>query len=69
MEIGSIWRGWTVDSLLGEGSFGKVYKIVRKELGYEYSAALKVIKIPQSPSEVASVKSQGMNDESVLKAW
>ena len=27
MEIGSVWRGWTVDSLLGEGSFGKVYKI------------------------------------------
>lgn len=65
MEIGSVWNGWKVESLLGEGSFGKVYKIIREELGYVYDSALKVIHIPQSPSEVASIKSQGMDDESV----
>ena len=65
MEIGSHWNGWRIESLIGEGSFGKVYKIVKEELGYEYDSALKVIRIPQSQSELASVKSQGMNEESV----
>lgn len=65
MKIGSIWNGWTIESLIGEGSFGKVYKIVREELGYTYDSALKVIHIPQSSSEITTIKNQGMDDESV----
>lgn len=65
MEIGSIWNGWKIESLIGEGSFGKVYKIVREELGYTYDSALKVIHIPQSSSEITTIKNQGMDDESV----
>ncbi len=65
MEIGSFWNGWKIESLIGEGSFGKVYKIIKEELGYTYDSALKVIRIPQSQSEVTSIKNQGMSDESV----
>ncbi|MBR0373654.1 MAG: serine/threonine protein kinase, partial [Mogibacterium sp.] len=65
MDIGSIWKGWKIVSLLGDGSFGKVYRIEREEFGHVYSSALKVIRIPQSPSEYDNMLNQGMDERSV----
>lgn len=65
MEINSIWNGWKVDRLIGEGSFGKVYRIVREEYGHTYESALKVIRIPQSPAEAAAIRNEGMDEDSV----
>jgi serine/threonine protein kinase len=65
MDVGSIWNGWKVESLIGEGSFGKVYKVVREEFGYKYEAALKVITIPQTFSEVETIRNDGMTDENI----
>lgn len=65
MEIGSKWNGWIVDSFLGEGSFGRVYKIKREELGYTYESALKVIRIPQNRAELTAVQNEGMSERSV----
>ena len=65
MELEKLWNEWKVDKFIGEGSFGKVYKIVRKDFGYTYEAALKVIDIPQNPSEYKIIKSEGLSDESV----
>ena len=50
MEFDRIWNDWEIDSLLGRGSFGSVYKIVRNEFGYRYFAAMKVMEVPQNPS-------------------
>ena len=36
------WPGWENVDLLGEGSFGKVYRIRREEYGVVNEAALKV---------------------------
>jgi serine/threonine protein kinase len=65
MEIGSVWHGWTIESVLGKGSFGTVYKITKNELGYEYKSALKLITIPENDSEPDSLKAQGMDDNSI----
>lgn len=65
MTVGDNWKGWTLESLIGEGSFGKVYKIVRKEFGHEYESALKIIRVPHNSAEVASIKSEGMSDASI----
>ena len=65
MEVEKIWKGWKVEKEIGEGSFGKVFKIVREEFGQRYESALKVIKIPQNASEVETVKNEGMSDESI----
>ena len=65
MNIDMLGRNWKVESLLGEGSYGKVYKIVKQELGQTYAAALKVIEIPQSQSEIKTVESEGLDEESV----
>ncbi|MBR6526977.1 MAG: protein kinase [Lachnospiraceae bacterium] len=61
------WPGWENVGLLGEGSFGKVYKIRREEYGQVYEAALKVITIPASQSDVKAAYEEGMDEESVTK--
>lgn len=65
MSIGDNWNGWKVEKFIGEGSFGKVYCIVREEFGHRYESALKVIHIPQNASEYETIKNEGMSDDSV----
>lgn len=64
MELEKLWSEWKVDEFIGEGSFGKVYRIVREDFGHTYEAALKVIEIPQNQSEYKTIKSEGLSDES-----
>ena len=64
MKAGEKWNGWIVDSLIGEGRFGKVYKIVRTEFGHTYESALKVMRIPGSDAEINAVRNEGMDEES-----
>lgn len=63
--VGQNFQGWKIEECIGEGGFGKVYRITRNEFGHTYEAALKVIDIPQSQSEVNSFKNEGMTNESV----
>ena len=65
MQVGDTWKEWTVEQFIGEGSFGKVYKIIREEFGQTYESALKVIRVPQNRSEVDSMRSEGMSEASV----
>ena len=37
-----LWGSWHVDSLIGEGSLNKVYKVRREEFGNTYCPAVKV---------------------------
>ena len=60
-----IFGVWHITRLIGEGSFGKVFEIQREDFGVVYKAALKAITIPASQSEVRSVRSEGMDEESV----
>ena len=60
-----IFGVWHITRLIGEGSFGKVFEMEREDFGQVYKAALKAITIPASQSEVRSVRSEGMDEESV----
>ena len=65
-ELHSIsWPGWETVRLIGRGSFGAVYEIQRKVFGDVEKAALKVISIPQSDSDVEALYSEGYDDESI----
>ena len=66
-EIKSAWEEWEIGEFLGEGSFGKVYEAVNKNHGVEMFSAIKVISIPQSPSELQELRAQGMNIEDSKK--
>ncbi|MBR4868228.1 MAG: serine/threonine protein kinase, partial [Clostridia bacterium] len=60
---------WQATRLLGEGSFGKVYEIVRKNFGIEEHCALKVITIPSSEAEVLGLKSEGLSDRDTAEYY
>ncbi len=59
-----LWGSWYIDEQLGEGSFGKVYRVHKEEFGRKYEAAVKIISIPQSEADILQAKSEGLNDES-----
>ena len=59
-----VFGSWKIVREIGEGSFGKVFEIERRDFGYTYKAALKAITIPQSQSEVKSVLADGMDEQS-----
>lgn len=65
MSVGvlkQIWPEWQiVGKPLGRGSFGVVYKAVRRDHNVEDYAAIKVISIPADPSEVDSLRSEGLD--------
>ena len=60
-----LFGSWTVDRVIGTGSFGKVYALKKTDFGKQYFSALKVISIPQSQSEISSLRSEGMDDQSI----
>ncbi|MCR5011621.1 MAG: protein kinase [Lachnospiraceae bacterium] len=60
-----IFGSWSIQRLIGEGSFGKVFEIEKNELGIKFRSALKAITIPQSESDVNSARADGMDDESI----
>lgn len=61
------WPGWQNAGLIGEGSFGKVFRIRREEFGRAYEAALKVITIPQNDADIRAAYEEGMDDKSVTE--
>ena len=56
-----------MDSLLGEGGFGKVYKVCRKQFGKVYYAAVKIISIPSSDTELRQMRSEGLSKDAIEK--
>ena len=62
-----LFGSWYITREIGAGSFGKVFEIQREDFGRTYVAALKVITIPQSQSEIRSVMADGMDDDSVTE--
>ena len=61
----SVFKEWKIQECIGEGAFGKVYKIVREEYGHTYEAALKVIEIPHNQAEYNSIKNETIDQTEV----
>lgn len=68
-DVKSLWPDWNIVRLIGEGSFGKVYEIVRSNFGIEEHSAMKVIKIPSSQAELQSLRNEGMDDNSTTEYY
>lgn len=65
MNINQVWPEWNEDCVLGEGSFGKVFRAKRVEYGRTFYSAIKVLTVPKSQQEIKFARSQGMNDEEI----
>ncbi len=66
--INRIWPEWELEKQLGKGSYGVVYKAVRKDHNVESYAAIKVISVPSDPGEVETLRSEGL-DETATKTY
>lgn len=60
-----VFGSWSVKELLGEGAFGKVYRLEREDFGTVYQAAMKKIVVPQSDKEIQEAMAEGMDMQSV----
>ena len=60
---------WKEVELIGEGSFGKVYKAKKEEFGLATYCAIKQIEIPQTQSEINSLKSEGHSFEKITEYY
>lgn len=60
-----VFDGWEITRVLGEGSFGKVFAIEKTDYGFTTRAALKLIQIPKSPTEIREALSEGMDEKTV----
>lgn len=69
-EIQEIWPEWKIESLIGSGGFGKVYKARKELLGQkETYSAIKVIRIPNDPAELNNMKSSRMDEKSIREYY
>ncbi len=59
-----LWGNWYADELLGEGGYGRVYRLVRRDGGGTYYSACKHITIPKNEAEVQSARAMGMDKQS-----
>ena len=65
----TLWPGWETVRLIGEGSFGAVYEIQRDVFGSTENAALKVISIPQSKSDINDLLVDGYDVKSITSRF
>ena len=63
--ISQVWPEWHVETMIGRGSYGTVYRAVRSGHGHTSYAAIKVIEIPQGQAEADELISSGMDAASV----
>lgn len=61
-SLKKVWPEWQIEDELGEGAFGKVYKIKREDMGGTFYSALKVIQIPKDQNEVSEIVTEGITD-------
>lgn len=63
--INQVWPNWVTVSMIGEGAFGKVYKVKREDLGNVSYSAVKVMHFPQDSSELNDLYRSGMDFQSI----
>lgn len=64
LDLSKVWLEWQVESQLGRGSYGTVYRAVRRDNNIEIYSAIKVISIPSNVSEINSLRAEGYNESS-----
>lgn len=61
-DMQPFWNSWYIDGVIGEGSYGSVYRVVREEFGQKYYSALKIISTPKNKSELKQALMEGMSE-------
>ena len=62
INLEQIWSDWHAEEKpIGKGSYGTVYKAIRQDNNLTSYSAVKVISIPQDPSEIDTLRSEGLD--------
>ena len=64
-----LWGTWYVESLLGAGSFGQVYRIRQKVYARTYYSAVKIISIPHDRTELQRMKIEGLDQTAMRRFY
>ncbi len=64
--LASVWPNWRITRLLGNGSYGFVYEIVREDLGNSYTCALKVLHMETIDTGFPSASIKGYDDKTFI---
>ena len=61
-----VFHDWIIVRKIGQGTIGNVYEIKKEGYGEEIRSALKVIRIPQSQSDIKEAVNEGMTKNEVI---
>ncbi len=64
-EYEPLWGSWYIESLIGEGSYGRVYKIKKTEYNKISYSVLKIISVPKNQKEIDKAFMEGIDQISV----
>lgn len=68
-KVKQMWPDWEVVDNLGSGTFGSVYEIHRKIFSHTDKAALKVLSIPKSKSDIQELLYNGYDQKSITERF
>ena len=68
IQLPNSWADWTLTEVIGEGSFGVVYKAERRSGANVFYSAIKIIEVPQGGVEVQHLLRE-MRDESSVRLY
>lgn len=68
-KIKAMWPDWEVVDNLGGGTFGQVFEIHRKIFSHTDKAALKIISIPKSKSDIQELLYNGYDQKSITERY
>lgn len=68
-KIKRMWPEWEVVDTLGSGTFGIVYEVHRNIFGHTDKAAIKVLSIPKSKSDIQELLYNGYDQKSITERF
>lgn len=64
-----LWGSWKIDSCIGMGSSGKVYKIVKEDYNNKYYSAVKFMCLPSEAEYNYILSSLGNHEDTIANYW
>ena len=60
-----LWGEWYIDSLIGKGNYGSVYKITRDDWNCKQTSAVKVIYVEPNNNEIKNLELENFDEKSI----
>ena len=69
VKLPETWKDWTLTELIGEGSFGTVYKAERRSGENVFFSAIKIIEIPRGQAELTHLMREMSGEDSAREYY